>query len=114
MEEFEELRRRFRRESERRTGLRYPAELRQVAVDYATLAFAQGASRRETARSLGLTEATLLRWQERHEAAGAKALHEVVVVGRAGVSSTVLVMPSGTRVEGLSVADLLVVLEALG
>ena len=42
------------------------------------------------------------------------ALHEVVVVERAGMRSPVLVMPSGARVEGLSVSDLVAVLEALG
>ena len=57
---MEELARRFRREAERRLGLRYPHELRQLAVEYATKASAQGASRREIAESLGLNEATLL------------------------------------------------------
>ena len=111
---MEELARRFRRGAEHRQGLRYSQELRHLAVEYATLASAQGASRREIAGSLGLTEATLIRWQQGAGAAGPAPLHEVVVVERAQASKAVLVMPSGARVEGLCVADLVMVLEALG
>jgi hypothetical protein len=111
---MEELARRFRRGAEHRRGLRYSQELRQLAVDYATMASAQGASRREIAESLGLSEATLVRWQQGTGAAGPAPLREVVVVERAHASAPVLVMPSGMRVEGLSVPDLVVVLEALG
>jgi hypothetical protein len=111
---MEELARRFRRGAEHRRGLRYSHELRQLAVEYAMTASARGASRREIAESLGLGEATLVRWQQGTGAAGPAPLHEVVVVERAHTSAPVLVMPSGARVEGLSVADLVVVLETLG
>lgn len=111
---MEELARRFRRRAEHRGGLRYSPELRQLAVEYAAMAAAEGASRREIAESLGLSEATLVRWQQGIETAGPAPLHEVVVVERAHCSRPVLVMPSGARVEGLSVAELMRVLEALG
>jgi transposase-like protein len=111
---MEELARRFRRGAEHRQGLRYPQELRQLAVKYATQASAQGTSQREIAESLGLSEPTLVRWQQGDGAAGPAPLHEVVVVERAHASHPVLVMPSGARIEGLSVADLVMVLEALG
>lgn len=111
---MEELARRFRRGAERRGGLRYCPELRQLAVEYAAIAATQGASRREIAESLGLSEATLARWQQGTEAVGPASLHEVVVVERAHCSRPVLVMPSGARVEGLSVPELMRVLEALG
>jgi len=111
---MEELARRFRRGAEQRGGLRYSPELRQLAVEYATQASAQGASRWEIAESLGLSEATLVRWQQGIRVAGPGALHEVVVVERAPASAPVLVLPSGVRVEGLSVPDLVMVLEALG
>lgn len=111
---MEELARRFRRGVEHRRGLRYSPELRQLAMEYAALASAQGASRREIAESLGLSEPTLVRWQQGSGAAGPTPLHEVVVVERAHASNPVLVMPSGARIEGLSVADLVSVLEALG
>jgi len=111
---MEELARRFRREAEHRQGLRYSPELKLLAVQYATMASAQGMSRRQIAESLGLSEPTLVRWQEELGAAGSAPLHEVVVVERAHGSSPVLVMPSGARVEGLSVLDLLTILETLG
>ena len=111
---MEELARRFRRGAEHRQGLRYSHELRQLAVEYATVASARGASRREIAESLGLSEVTLVRWQQGAREEGPAPLHEVVVVERAQASNPVLVMPSGARVEGLSVADLVMVLEALG
>jgi transposase-like protein len=111
---MEELARRFCRGAEHRRGLRYSPELRQLAVEYASLASAQGASQREIAESLGLSEPTLVRWQQGAWAAGPTPLHEVVVVERAHASNPVLVMPSGARIEGLSVVDLVRVLEALG
>ena len=111
---MEELARRFRRGAEHRRGLRYSPELRKLAVEYAAMASAQGVGRREIAASLGLSDPTLVRWQQRVGAAGPTPLHEVVVVERAHASNPVLVMPSGARIEGLSVADLVSVLEALG
>jgi len=111
---MEELARRFRVEAGQREGLRYPRELRQLAVQYASSAV--GLSRRQIAAALGLNEATLVRWQ-RSEPAGRcvpAALHEVVVVDQAGRNRPVLVMPSGVRVEGLSVGELVSMLEALG
>jgi len=111
---MEELARRFRRGAEHRGGLRYGPELRQLAMEYAATAAAQGASQREIADSLGLSEATLVRWQQGTRTEGPASLHEVVVVERAQTSRPILVMPSGARVEGLSVPDLVMVLEALG
>lgn len=110
---MDDLARRFRRSAEQRTGLRYPQELRQLALEYAAKAMERGENRREIAAALSLSEATLLRWQET-ETVGPAALHEVVVVERAGGGGPALVTPSGIRVEGLSVRDLVMILEALG
>lgn len=111
---MEELARRFRQEAGQREGLRYSQELRQLAVQYA--ASTVGLSRRQIAAALGLNEATLIRWQGSEPVArcAPAALHEVVVVDQAGRSQPVLVMPSGVRVEGLSVGELVSMLEALG
>lgn len=106
-----DLARRFRLEAGRRQGLRYSSELRQLAVRYATAAGSM--SRREVAAELGLSEVTLARWLRGELASGA-ALHEVVVVEQVGSTRPVLVMASGVRVEGLSVGELVSVLEALG
>lgn len=109
---MDDLVRRFRLEAGRRHSLRYSQELRQLAVQYATTA-GGGVSRREVAAELGLNEQTLTRWL-RGEVARSAALHEVVVVEPVGAGRPVLVMPSGVRVEGLSVRELVSVLEVLG
>jgi hypothetical protein len=109
---MQELARRFRRGAQERAGLRYSRQLRQVALDYAELARAQGQGQREIAEALELPEATLTRWQKAR--GDSVALHEVVVVDRPQVGQLVLVLPSGARVEGLSVPELVSVLEALG
>jgi hypothetical protein len=114
---MEDLARRFRRGAEHREGLRYAEDLRQLAVEYAMMASARGESRREIAGTLGLSEATLHRWQQRTTTVGSitqNALREVVLVEQGLPGGPVLVMPSGARVEGLSVGDLVAVLEALG
>jgi len=108
---MEELARRFCREAKERTGLRYSEELRRVALDYARAAEKRGKSWREIAETLSLSEVTLSRWQGN---SGAVALHEVVVVESGGAGAPVLVTPSGVRVEGLSLRELISVLEALG
>lgn len=109
---MEELARRFCREAGERTGLRYSQELRRVAMEYARAAEKRGKGRREIAETLGLSEATLSRWQQGDS--GAVPLHEVVVVEGLGAGTPILVTPSGVRVEGLSVRELISVLEALG
>lgn len=107
---MEELARRFRRAAEKRSGLRYGNELRQQALQFVEMARAQGWSHQEIADSLDVNAATLSRWQTM--AIGtAPSLHEVVVVESGG---PVLVMPSGARVEGLSLAELISVLAGLG
>lgn len=114
---MEDLARRFRRGAEQREGLRYPQELRLLALEYARMASARGESRQEIADSLGLSEATLHRWQQGTTTVGSAAhsfLHEVVLAEHSFTGGPVLVMPSGARVEGLSVRDLVAVLEALG
>lgn len=115
---MEDLARRFRRSAEQREGLRYPQELRLLALKYARMASARGESRQEIADSLGLSEATLHRWQQGtttvEDPAAHSSLHEVVLAEDSFTVGPVLVMPSGARVEGLSVRDLVAVLEALG
>jgi transposase len=112
---MEELARRFCRQARERPGLRYSKESQQVALAYARVAERSGRSRREVAAALCLSQATLFRWLQRGSQAASIPLHEVVVVesGEAA-GSPVLVMPSGVRVEGLSLAEVVSVLEALG
>lgn len=107
---MKELAKRFCCEAERRAGLRYPSELKGLAIEYALAAEREGDSPREIAETLGLCEATLRRWRS---LASTAALHEVKVV-REGSLGPVLVMPSGVRVEGLILDELASLLAALG
>jgi hypothetical protein len=112
---MDELAQRFRRGAQARTGLRYPAELRQLAAQYCELARARGESWQQIAEALEVCAATLVRWFEGCGApASSGSLHEVVVVHPAVDRTPVLVMPSGVRVQGLSMAELVAVLEAVG
>lgn len=108
---MDELARRFCRQARERDSLRYPPGLRHVAVQYAAAAERGGKSRRQIAEALGLCEATLARW--RREPVEAAEIHEVKVTV-AEASGLVLVMPSGVRVEGLRLGELVSVLGALG
>jgi hypothetical protein len=109
---MEELARRFRRAAEKRTGLRYDGALRELALQYAAAASGRGKGGREIAADLGLNAVTLARWQEEVRPESSSALREVVVVESGG--GPVLVMPSGLRVEGLSISELISVLAGLG
>ncbi len=115
---MEELAESFRRGSEARPGLRYSPELRQLAVEYAQQARAQGHSWRRIAARLGLSDWSLGDWLRRsHEPPAGQSLrvHEVKLTEpRVKPSQSVLVMPSGARVEGLSISDLAALLRGVG
>ena len=109
---MEDLVGRFRLEAAQKVERRYSRSLRQAALEYMALASAQGASQREVAARLGVAEATLSRWLQQERRPGS-AVHEVVVVDHDRGEGPVLRMPSGAWVEGLSVSELVTVLEAL-
>ena len=115
---MEELAEEFCRGSEARPGLRYSPELRQLAVEYAQQARAQGHSWRRIAVRLGLSDWSLGDWLRRSQeppATRSLRVHEVKLTEpTVEVRQPVLVMPSGARVEGLSTGDLLALLRALG
>lgn len=113
---MEQLATEFCQRAKERGGLRYPEELRQLAVEYAGRAREQGHSSHRIATRLGLSEWSLVHWLRRGSEVGASRglrVHEVKVRGPAP-SQAVLVMPSGARVEGLSVSQLVEILGALG
>ena len=115
---MEDLELEFRRGAkERQSGRCYSEELRQVAVEYARQAREQGHGRRWIAKRLGLSEGTVISWLRGSVGVGADRplrIHEVKLTEPAvAVSQPVLVMPSGTRVEGLSMSDLATLLGAL-
>jgi hypothetical protein len=115
---MEELAEEFCRGSEARPGLRYSSELRHLAVEYAQQARAQGHSWRRIAVRLCLSDWSLGDWLRRsQESDGGRTLrvHEVKVTEpTVEASRPVLVMPSGARVESLSMGDLVALLRALG
>ena len=111
---MEDLVERFRLGAAQKEGPRYSRSLRQMALEYMALASAQGVSQGEIAASLGVPKETLRRWQQKEERPQGTALHEVVVVDRGLRGGPVLRMPSGAWVEGLSVSELVTVLESLG
>jgi hypothetical protein len=105
-----------RRAKERQAGRRYSEDLRQLAVEYARQARERGHGRRRVAKQLGLSEGTIIEWLR---GSGGSRLplrvHEVKLTEPTAVGSQpVLVMPSGARVEGLSMSDLVALLGALG
>jgi hypothetical protein len=113
---MDELAARFRRGSQQRKGLRYPEELRRLAVEYSRQAARAGRSRRQISSDLGLSEWSLARWVGRGEARGRQGgspVHEVAVVESSSAVGPVLVMASGVRVEGLSLSSLVAVLRGL-
>lgn len=111
---MEELARRFCRAARERRGVRYPSGMKRLALEYAAAAERDGRSRRQIAESLGLCEATLVRWQRPGAEFGEiHAVRVMAVVPRQGgeevcavASRPVLVMPSGVRVEGLGLDEL--------
>jgi hypothetical protein len=111
--------RRFRATAARTTGRSWAAPeeraLRTRAIEHARTRRAEGASRAAIAAELGLSLATVRRYLAGHERGA--VLREVTVTPatRATLTTTclVLVTPGGYRVEGASLADLVVLLRSL-
>lgn len=114
---MEDLATEFCRGAKERVGLRYSKELRQLAVEYARQARAQGHGRSRISKRLGVSECTVVDWLRQGGEPGSPRrlqVHEVKVTEPETVAShPVLVMPSGARVEGLSMGDLVVLLGVL-
>ncbi len=113
---MEDLALEFRRGAkERRAGRRYSEELRQLAVEYARQARERGHGRRWVAKQLGLSEGTVIDWLRGSVGSSLPLrVHEVKLTEPVAPSGhPVLVMPSGARVEGLSMSDLVALLGAL-
>ncbi len=118
----------FRRRVERHfggpagRGVRYPEELRAEAVSLARAAMDGGASLGSVAAELGVGAGTLRRWLEAPPASSWRAVEVVAEPeplaecpaessSRAGL---VLITSHGHRLEGLSLDEAAVLLEALG
>lgn len=99
-------------------GSRYREDLRQEAIALAREGMSGGKSLRRVAEELGISPATLTRWLERGGAG--EPLRPVEVLARCEaepehgpVSSLVVVTPSGWRIEGLGLKDVMALLAGL-
>lgn len=87
-----------------RRGWRYPPEIRALAVEYCRVRREEGRAYADIAADLGITSASLSRWQEEAPALESAFLPVQVVEPEAPPNSTVLsvVTPNGLRMEGLA------------
>jgi hypothetical protein len=103
-------------------GARYPEELRAEAVSLARAAVEGGESLGSVAAELGVAAGTLSRWLEAPPARSWRAVEVVAEPEPAAVSPVepsspaglVLITSQGHRLEGLSLDEAAVLLEALG
>jgi len=93
-------------------GRRVPAELRERIVAWTAPRRARGAWWRELSRSLGVPAKTLKRWAT-PRAPRVLALRPVDVIDEAPVRTVTIVAPSGLRIEGVMIADVITILRGL-
>ncbi|MFQ5472913.1 MAG: transposase [Dehalococcoidia bacterium] len=98
--------------NQKRKRARYPDEVRVAVAELVLAERSRGTTLASLSESLGLPINTLRRWCERREGGSRLAAVEIVAGDRA--DGPVLVTPSGHRVEGLSLASVLELLEHLG
>ena|SRR5689334_19144682 len=114
-QEFESLRREVARR-DRGRGLRYPQSLRDRVVRWARERRRRGAGWLELAVEIGIAAESLRRWTTRDEPSA--ALVPIRIVGEADDVDAErrlrLLTPAGYRVEGLTIAEVIVLLRSLG
>jgi transcriptional regulator with XRE-family HTH domain len=115
---MEDLAAEFCRRAKERPGFRYSKELRRLAIEYTRQAREQEYSWRQIAERLGLSESAVADWLRREgepRAPHSLRVHEVKLTEpTAEASRPVLVMPSGARIEGLAMSELVELLRTLG
>ena len=94
-------------------GHRYAPGLRAAVVEHARAERRRGRSLSAFAAELGIREATVHRWL-RSDVDAPLALRPIEVVHEAPTQALVVVSPGGVRVEGLSLADAVALVRALG
>ena len=109
--EAEALRREFSKIGRGR-GQRYPAALKQRAIALGRSQRGTGTTWAEIASSIGLHQETIRCWCR--EAGEARSLRRVEIVADEADKTVSVVAPSGFRIEGVSLADALTLLEKLG
>jgi AcrR family transcriptional regulator len=95
-------------------GRPYPEALRRAAIEYQRERGHEGASLRQVAAELGVSDASLVRWSRgKQESAAMFRAIEVVAEPVERKSAIVVHGPRGLRIEGLTVAELAGLLERL-
>ena len=93
-------------------GRRFPAELRERIVAWTAARRARGAWWCELSRALGVPAKTLKRWAT-PRAPRVLALRPVDVIDEAPVRTVTIVAPSGLRIEGVMISDVITILRGL-
>lgn len=95
-------------------GRRFPAALRERITAWMVARRTRGAGWSELARELGVPAGTLQRWvAPRPERAGQVALRPVAVTDEPARRTLTLMGPSGLRIEGVTIADVIAILRGL-
>lgn len=95
-------------------GRRVPVALRERVIAWTAARRTRGAGWRELARALGVPAGTLQRWlAPRSGSAHPVALRPVAVTDEPARPPLTLVAPSGLRLEGVTLADVIAILRAL-
>lgn len=111
----DELRRALAESDRSGVGRPYPAELRRAAVEYGRQRERQGANMGLVAAELGVSGISLSRWSRKGEGFESSFRAIEVVAERCEATATSLVAhgPRGLRIEGLTVLDVVAILERL-
>lgn len=111
----EELRRALARAERSGAGRPYPEVLRRAAVEYGRQREREGASGSVVAAELGVGAPTLSRWSRQVDGATSSFRAIELVTERREERTTALVVhgPRGLRIEGLTVLDVVTILERL-
>lgn len=99
-----------------RTGWRYSASLRRLAIEYCHACRRAQQPFSEIAEALGISTVTLGRWLEKEREDAPGRFREVVVepvVPKAAEPQLAVVTPSGLRVEGLDLNQVIELSRAL-
>jgi transposase len=113
-QQVRQLREALERAERSGAGRPYPEPLRRAANDYRREREREGASLRQVAAELGVSEASLARWARgREEPVGQFRAIEVVAEPVRPVSAVVVHGPRGLRIEGLSLQELAALIERL-
>ena len=117
MEQIESKIEELKRRAEQRETIRYPKDFKEDAVEAVDRLRKEGWTQTAVSEALGIPWVTLKRWrgdgEDSSKEKATKGFRPVEVVDGAGTHRAALVSPSGWRIEGLSLAELIEVARRL-